>query len=281
MTLRSCGRLTACFSTTLVAGILAFLTPLIVQAGPNETPDLQETLAQSAEALQADKPSQAIVILETLADRGVVHPDLSYNRGLAYAARAKTSRAQAGDWGQAVAGFAEALTLSPHDDEATEGLRSVQLLVARKRAGDKSSSEGESLGLIEKALHSLSMFWLFVLGAAGSFAACAGILLRMQENEGRRLTGGIVLGLGFLALASTGLLSLARSSLFSESKQGVTIVEHAQIVGSDGRIQKGALPLREGTIVHIGPPLRGIAPLVSLGEDRFLRISQIRILRDQ
>jgi hypothetical protein len=269
------------FVAVLSVGLFGLFTPLAAQAAPSEAPELSEALVQSAEALKADKPSQAIVLLETLADRGIVHPDLSYNRGLAYAARAKTSQAQTGDWGQAAAGLAEALSLSPKDEETSEALRNVQLLVAQKRAGDKSSSESESLGLIEKALHSLSMFWLFSLGATGSLAICAGIWLRLQKNPGRRLTGEITLGLGLLTLLSTSLLSLARTSLFAESKRGVTIVEHAQLVGSDGRTRKGTLPLREGTIVHIGPQVHGIAPLVSLGEEQFLRTSQIRILRDE
>ena len=58
---------------------------------------------------------KAIDDLEHLADRGFVHPDASYDRGVAYVMRVRGGAERPGDLGRAAAGFEEALLLRPHD----------------------------------------------------------------------------------------------------------------------------------------------------------------------
>jgi hypothetical protein len=216
--------------------------------------------------------------LESLADRGVSHPDLSFNRGLAYVTRAETATSQVGDLGQATAGFAEALYLRPGDKEAERAVQQTQLLATKKTSGDQISSENESLGIVEKTLHDASPFWLFVLAALGSAATSGGLLLRLSTRETTRLSGLVTTGIGVFVLFASGGLYFFRQTLFEEARQAVVIAPEARLLDESGASLKGELPLRESTLVHIGKARRGLAPLVDLGQERWIRTSQLRVL---
>jgi hypothetical protein len=262
-----------------LAGALLALSPKTARgAEPDEAAVIAQGVKESALALSESRPAEAIRSLESLADRGMSHPDLSFNRGLAYASRATAATSEVGDLGQAVAGFAEALHLRPGDKQAERAVRQTQLLVAKKAAGDQTSSENDSLGLIEKTLQGLSPFWLFVLAALGSVAASGGSLLRLSTRETIRLSGLVTAGIGVFLLFGAGSLFLFRQTLFDGARQGVVIAPEARLVDESGAQLKGVLPYRESTIVHIGPPRRGLAPLVSLGQIRWIRTTQVRFL---
>lgn len=96
--------------------------------------DAPDAFDAGVEALNSGAHAEAVDEFESLADRGTVNPNASYNRGLAYAARAQSSAARPGDLGQAAAAFQEALLLHPSDDEARQGLSLVHEELARQRS---------------------------------------------------------------------------------------------------------------------------------------------------
>ncbi|MCC6217654.1 MAG: hypothetical protein IT376_22540 [Polyangiaceae bacterium] len=94
--------------------------------------------AEAIAAIERGALDDAIDRLELLADRGLVHPDASYDRGVAYARRAASPAARAGDAGRACAGFAETLRLRPGDAGARGALEQVRAEVARRRRGTEA-----------------------------------------------------------------------------------------------------------------------------------------------
>jgi hypothetical protein len=67
----------------------------------------QSLFNKATAAIKADAPSEALAALEQIADRGVLHPEVSYDRAIAYIKRAHSQRAQAGDLGRAAAALEE------------------------------------------------------------------------------------------------------------------------------------------------------------------------------
>jgi hypothetical protein len=92
---------------------------------------------KAAAALVEGRPGEAIDDLEALADRGVLDPRVSFDRGLAYAYRVRAGKEQPGDLGRAAHGFEEARALTEDSrlvDAATGALAVLRAEVARRRA---------------------------------------------------------------------------------------------------------------------------------------------------
>src|SRR5690606_2494176 len=99
-----------------------------------------EDLAKIQASLERGAFSDAIAELELWSDRGVVHPDLSFDRGVAYLGRAESPAKRRADLGQAVAAFEEALQLAPGDEEAAIILGRIRAELDAGR--DKRASAG-------------------------------------------------------------------------------------------------------------------------------------------
>src|SRR6478752_396324 len=97
----------------------------VAQTSPADAPP-ERLFADSARALEQGAHTEAIDQLELLADRGFVHPDASFNRGVAYLGRARGATARPGDYGRAIAGFSEALALRPEDSSAADALATAR-----------------------------------------------------------------------------------------------------------------------------------------------------------
>lgn len=253
-----------------------------------EHPDLHAQRAMSAivertaESIEAGRIEEALSLLEGAADRGLLHPDLSFNRGLAYTRRAESPLARPGDLGQAAAGFAEARSLRPADAEAERGLEEAQLAVARRDAkgasADGSASMGAPLGLLERALLWMSPAILFGLSAFGSALATGGLIFRRAGREGLRVAAGVAWPIGLLVCVPTVGLSAAREALFSPARAAVVVVREAPWVDATGRRLPGERALAESTLVYVGPPERGMVSHVDGLEGRYLRADQLRFV---
>ncbi|MEZ4300230.1 MAG: hypothetical protein R3B70_35110 [Polyangiaceae bacterium] len=104
-------------------------------AAPGSTEsDNYASLAKAAEALEAGQYGAAIDLLESLDDKGFVHPSASYDRGLAYLTRIHASAERPGDLGRAAAAFEETLRLRPGDADAEKLLDQVRAEVTRRRS---------------------------------------------------------------------------------------------------------------------------------------------------
>ena len=252
---------------------------LLAQAPSNKPKSSVSTyVAESATSLLSSRPEEAIRKLEAAADQGLVHPDLSFNRALAYQRRARTPHAQSGDRGQAAAGFVETLHLRHKDPEATRGLHDIHRQVARDKRSKDTSSSNVSLGLLERALLALSPLLLFVLGGAGSLLLCAGQILRWSRIETRHVAGLVSIAVGGILLIASGGLALGRVQLFSDSKVAVVVASHGRLLDQAGGRLKGAPPLREATVVHVGPTERGLVPLIGFGTQSWIRANQLRFI---
>ncbi|MDF2694931.1 MAG: hypothetical protein K0S65_3314, partial [Labilithrix sp.] len=90
----------ACFALASTIG-----TARADEETPQEETDPAALFRGANEALAAGRPGEAIAKFEALADRGVVDAVVSFDRGLAYAARVRAGGEQPGDLGRAAHGF--------------------------------------------------------------------------------------------------------------------------------------------------------------------------------
>lgn len=265
--------------STATLTLLVVLSPFFPQpaeAQPLPTSNLQSALQESAKKLDAGALGEVIAQLEQLADRGIAHPDLSFNRGLSYLRRAESRSSHVGDFGQAAAGFLEAVQMRPGDALASRGLELAQHAVARRQANTESSTSIDPLGLAERALLFLSPWWLWLAAALASAACTCGLVLA-QVGRGSSQVGGRIAGtVGALMLVPLLGLSVFRAELASEMRVGVVITSQALLLDETGVRQAGKEPLAEGTVVHIKPAENGLALLVSLTQRSFLRSNQLR-----
>src|SRR6185295_19429059 len=111
--LRQAGAAAVC-----AALLLAGLALAGAAAPPHAAAPPSVDLAALQAALGRGAFSEVIDQLEQWSDQGLVHPTLSFDRGVAYLGRAESSAHKPSDLGQAAAAFEEALALDPSDDEA-------------------------------------------------------------------------------------------------------------------------------------------------------------------
>lgn len=212
----------------------------------------------AAEALAGDRPAEAIAKLEALGDRGIVDPVVSYDRGLAYAARVRAGAGaeQPGDLGRAAHGFEEARELS-HDSalvaDATTALAAVRAEVARRRsrAGDPIELDsGVSLG--RSIVRLLPENAWAVLAALCSAALAVGIVLRARAKVKRLAVAGTttcaVAG-GLLVLVAIVLASARDARL--HVREAVIIAPSTRLLDDKHVAFVSVAPLPEGARVQL------------------------------
>ena len=263
-----------CFGIVMLLGLSS-----PAWAGRPGSAELAAAVQSSAEQLREERPQEAIRELEAFADSGMLHPELSFNRGLAYMKRAGSAAGQSGDYGQAAAGFAETLLQRPDDAEAARALEEAQLAVSRKRARGDGAAVTEPLGLLEKALDSLNATLLLCLAIAGCLMSVIGIILQRAKRESRRTAGVITLGVGLLFLVPSSALAQLRDHLFDHAEVAVVIAAQAPVFDEAGKRLSQVPALQESTVVHIGSAQRGMVPLVGWGSKKWIRLGQLRVLR--
>ncbi len=266
-------------------------------ASPPPTPSNADTTAQagaetvdqlfaaSVRAIEQGAPSDAIARLELLADRGVTHPDASFNRGVAYLSRARSQTAAPGDYGRAVAGFTEALTLRPGDTSAAQALTTARAELEKQRARTGASTSTESPALSSAVVALLSEQAWAALALAASLLATLGLALVALTRRGSperpasawRLTGAVLAGVGALVLASTATGAwLAHRQRTTESI-AVVVAHNARRVDEEGRLASGP-PIAEGTTLRV-LETKGQLSLVRSGQSTtWLRSRDLRTI---
>lgn len=152
-------------------------------ARADEAPPTDEALfAKGSAALSKGEYGAAIDMLESLADRGFLHPAASYDRGLAYLTRIRANAERPGDLGRAAAAFEEALRLDPNDAEADKALDLVRAEVTRRRAR-KSGSGIDARPTLDRVIAGLvsEKTWA-IASIVASLLLAAGILLRRKDR---------------------------------------------------------------------------------------------------
>lgn len=194
------------------------------------------TLLQSATAaINRDAPSEAIAALEQLADRGVQHPDVSFNRAIAYVKRARSSRAQPGDLGRAVAALEETLAQRASDVEANALLASVQTELSRAR-----SKRGAQSLLVRPSLsHSIvtllpENFWALT-AMMTSLACTLGLITAwLARSARRRFVGKVVASIAGVTCLLAGFVLNAASRIRHEYRVAVVVVPEARLRNAAG-----------------------------------------------
>ncbi len=227
----------------LVVGLIATLLALLATTSVNAATNPDQLFTRSIKALESGAHDDAIGSLELLADQGVTHPDVSFNRGTAYLYRAMSNNAQPGDLGQAAAGFEEALLLRPSDDGAERALEGTRKEIARRRAraGGEPVVVNPKLG--RAAVNLLSADAWAIAAAASSLLLALGLgLRRFSTIASRQLAGSIMAGMSCLMLALFAGGAGLREYYDSTSTPATVVVPNARTMDEAG----APLTLREG-----------------------------------
>jgi hypothetical protein len=237
----------------LVAAVLALLLSA-TSAHADEAPD--ELFVGATRALQEGRAGDAIVSFEALADRGVVDPVASYDRGLAYASRIRLGAEVPGDLGRAAHGFEEARELSSDPKlvaDAGHALEVVRSEVARRRARAGQPVEvdyGRSLGRAVANLVPEDAWAL--LSVIASLTLTAGLFLRWLSRGPRlRANGGVASGIAAPALALTVAMTLASRHDRHDLHEAVVVASDARPLDGRALTIAGATPLPEGARVEV------------------------------
>lgn len=247
------------------------------EAGPGG--EVPATLARGQEALARGEVREAIEACEAFADRGAPHPDISYNRGVAYLARVRAGGEKPGDLGRAAAGFEEALLLRPRDEGAERALEAVRAEVARRRARGGEATEVMVSQSAGRTIVSLLPEQVWAIGAlVASLVLALGLVARGSTRAAARLAGGVALGLGLLVGLTFTPLALYARHLRRTAGIGVVVTDEARLADEQGvPLPRGTLP--EAARVDVGER-RGALLHVRWGEvEGFTQATSIRVLR--
>jgi hypothetical protein len=218
--------------------------------------DTTALFASGAAALHDGRAADAIASLEALADRGVVDAVASYDRGLAYAMRARIGAEVPGDLGRAVHGFEEAREQSRDPglvDDASRALAMVRSEIARRRvrAGDPVEVDpGRSLARTVAGL--LAEDTWAVMAVAASAALAAGLFVRWLARARRvRVSGGVAAGVAAPLLVAAAAMTVAARHDRTSLHEAVVVVSNARPSDERGITVAGATPLPEGARVEL------------------------------
>jgi hypothetical protein len=217
-------------------------------------------------ALVTGAHDEAIQTFEALADRGQLHPDLSFDRCLAYLGRVRTGAERPGDLGRAAAAVEETLLMRPDDADAETALDLIRAEVARRRARGGGGSEIDARPTLERAVVGLASEQTWALFAGASSALLSfGLLLRWRwprapappqgaapQHEGPgHVAAAVAVPLGAALLLVFALLGWGARHLRTTSDLGVVVVPEAHLVTERGALASGpAIP--EAARVELG-----------------------------
>ena len=243
--------------TALAVAALASVLALAPRLAHAESSD--ELFGKGAAALGRGEYGAAIDTFEALADQGFVHPDASYDRGLAYVMRYRAHAERPGDLGRAAAAFEEALLLRPGDAGADAALDLVRAEVTRKRAR-KTRDAIDVRPTLDRVVVGLASEETWGLAAlCASVALAVGLVLRPRAGRAH-VAGSVLVPSAVIALMLLIPLVWGARWLRLSTREGVVIAPEVRLTDDQGRALGGdAVPEaasvevgeRRGAIVHI------------------------------
>jgi len=226
-------------------------------ADPTPEPSDDTVLLQSAVSkLHDGRPGEAIADFEALADHGVVDASVSFDRGLAYAARVRAFGEQPGDLGQAAHGLLEAKNLAKSRALADEAARALGLIRAevgrrRARAGEPVEFDpGTALG--PAFLHLLPEDGWALLAIIGSFVLGLALFVRRAATERRsQIAASVTAGVAILLLALGTTSTFAARARRATVTPGVIVTAGARPTDERGLVLASAPVVPEAAEVEI------------------------------
>jgi len=265
---------------------LAFaLTSLLWVGRARAENDTERDFASANAALKRGATTEAIDTLELLADRGVVHPDVSFERAVAYVERARSSSAAPGDLGRAAAALEETLLLRPDDEEAETGLARIRSEISRRHAreGTAPVMARPSLGRAVTSLFPENV-WA-VAAALGSLLLTLGLALRrFVHRTSAQLAGAIGVGVGAVLLVLGGAMAGGARHFRLKSTPAVVVVEEAHLLDESGKpfAQKtgnaDSVSIPEGASVYVLERKQSLVKVEWGSTEGWLTPGQVRLL---
>jgi hypothetical protein len=239
-----------------VAFVVAFVGAFALTGAAEAQDDSAAMFASAVAALNQGRAGDAIAQLEALADRGVVDPVASYDRGLAYAARVRIGAELPGDLGRAAHGFEEARELSRDPrliEDATRALTVVRSEVARRRTRAGESVDVDAGRSLARAVARLAQEDTWAACAAiFSAALAAGLFVRWLSRATRaRAGGGIVAGVAAPLLVVAVAMTLASRHDRAALREAVVVSAEARPTNDRGIAVPGGGRLPEGARVEV------------------------------
>jgi hypothetical protein len=236
------------------AGARAAAAPAAAAAADDD--DASRLFAQGTKALHEGRAADAIGAFEALADRGVVDPVASYDRGLAYAMRVRIGAEVPGDLGRAAHGFEEARDLS-HDprlvDDASRALALVRSEVVRRRTRAGQPVEVDPARSLARTVAGLlgEDTWSVLAEVSSALLALA-LFVRWLSGAARvRVGGAIAAGVAAPALALSTAMTLAARHDRRTLREAVVVSADARPSDERGITVPGATPLPEGARLEV------------------------------
>lgn len=238
-------------------GLLAIAFVAAVAASARaDTDETQKLFDDGVAALKDERPNEAVASFEALADRGVVDPVASYDRGLAYALRVHANAEQPGDLGRAAHGFEEAIALTTDEHLAADARAAVSAV--RSEVSRRKAREGVTVDVEQRASPWRSLTHLVAEEAWTAIAiACslilgAALFLRWLA-ESTRARAGAAIAIAVSAPVLVVAAALARTARSDRLYLHEAIVVSAAARPSDNRgiVLPQATPLPEAARVEV------------------------------
>jgi hypothetical protein len=270
----------------LLVALLGLALAVCLLRAHAETASSPEQLFRAGlSAVERGAYDEAIDHFELLADRGFVHPDASYNRGVAYVQRATSSAARPGDLGRAAAALNETVLQRPKDEAAERALEGVRSEIARRRAREGASALMVQRKLL-RAVVELFSEDVWAIGAViGSALLTVGLLvLRLATKSAVHLAGTLIACLSGLVLLVCGTFTAIAQHYRRTTEPAVVVASDARLLDDSGAPLSHKLDsskvvsIPEGARVDVLEK-RGTLVRVEWGTTQgFITLGQIRLL---
>ncbi|MFO0661727.1 MAG: hypothetical protein U0165_18120 [Polyangiaceae bacterium] len=258
----------------LVAMLLAF-SPASLMAADSPA----DVLRRANEACDRGALRECIEIHESFVDAGGQHPDVSFNRGLAYLARVRKGDAKPGDLGRAAAAFEETLMLRPDDLPAQQALDLIRGQVAKRAArngGDVEVSVGPPPARALAELVSETT-WA-VIALVGALVLTVSLIVRRSAHGATQLAGNIGSAIGLALTVIMGGMTWLASHERHAAGAGVVIAPEARLLDDKGA-PLGVPALPEAARVDV-LDRKGATLRVRWGQrEGNVPLQQVRVLR--
>lgn len=263
-------RLFACVCAALAA------IALFSASAPARADESTDTFQQGVKALSRGEYDAAIDAFEALADRGFVHPDASFDRGLAYVARVKAHADRPGDLGRAAAGFQEALELRPGDHDADLALDAVRAEVTRRRSRRAKDAVDVRPTLDRVVVRLVSEQTWGTLALLASMLFAVGLVLRRRPGAAH-VTGSVLAPAAGVAVLLFAPLTYAARELSRTTRPGVVVVPELYLEDESGR-SLGGDPVPEAASVEVGEHRGGLVAVRWGAREGFAPAGSVRVL---